>query len=339
MTGSEDPRAVLEPVYKTSCVKSTVFLKFNFGYWCLHAHPLLALVVSEHFINLPEHPLKSVALASFDREVGVFILSGHPIRKKLRTLEISSEFIRYVTSQYSRHYVEIKGEFRSYLKGLPRKGRHELRRKMRRFRASGQTCFREYRSASEIGDFYQLAVELSRQTFQNRIGASLPETPEYVAELVQKADQDEVRGYILFKLNRPVAFYLCRVNGNCITTELCGYDPDFKRWSPGIVLTTSLLEHLFRERRFEMLDFGSGGARYKAFFSTGHKKCADVYYFGWNLRNVCLIGAHCTIRGAWWCTAKVLDTVGLRIRLKKLFRHGWARQSGIGHKESAMHSS
>jgi len=253
----------------------------------------------------------------------------HPVKETLPTLEFGRSVFRYVPNHYPRYYVELSGSFEQYLQRFSRKRRHELRRKMRKFARKESTFFREYRSPQEMRFFYDSALTVSRRSFQKRIGHGLPEEPAFFANLVSLAEQDKIRGYLLFYDCHPAAFALCHVNGNCLTGELCGYDPSQSHLSPGNALIGYIVERLFEEQQFRMLDLGPGDADYKAFFATGSVPCADVYYFPRSLKNIALVIAHSTTAVLWQWTTRILDALRVRDSLKKLARNGWKKPSRV----------
>jgi hypothetical protein len=267
-----------------------------------------------------------------------------PLRGKLSMLQLTRNTIRYVPAQYPRYYIDLCSGFSTYLERLPHRFRGELRRKVRRFiESSGSSpIWREYRDPADMAEFYGLAHQVSKRSFQGRLGGGLPETEEFRSQLALLAQQNLVRGFILCHGDRPVAYELSRANGDCLTGEYCGYDPEFRRSSPGTVLLYCVLEHLFVERSFTKLDLGTGDAEYKALLATGSILCGNLYYFRRSGRNLCLVGAHCAVRGAWRCIARTLDIARVRGRLKKLLRSGGTEeqaQSPAGSFRSSNRSS
>lgn len=322
--------------YETALSLVSKNLDFSFGYWRFYTLPMSVQLVTTHFAKLPPHPPNARDLLSLpgEKREPVWIVS-HPVKQSVATLEFGPAVIRYITARYPRYYVHLSGTFEQYVQRLSRKRRGELRRKMRKFARVGSPPLREYRSPAEISAFYESALVVSRQSFQKRIGHGLPEDPESVARLMRMAEQDRIRGYILFHEDQPAAFTLCHVNGDWLTGEICGYDPSLSHLSPGNALIGSILERLFEEQRFQMLDLGTGDADYKAFFATASVPCADIYYFRRNLKNFALVIAHWTTSILWQWTIRLLDALRVRDKLKKLARNGWKRSEGIDLTEAA----
>lgn len=305
---------------------AAVTFDFSFGYCNIYPYSLRGQAIETHFTGLSANPPSARDRLSLpgDHQTPLWILA-HPAKDNLPTVELGRSCIRYVRTRYSRYYIELSTTFEQYLKDLGRKKRCELRRKMRKFARPGSIFFREYRSPEEIRSFYEPSLMVSRLSFQKRLGHGLPEDPEFLRHLMRLAEQDAVRGYLLFCDERPAAFMLCYVNGAWLTGERCGYDPSLAQLSPGSALIGYMLEHLFAEQAFRMFDFGAGESDYKAFFATGSFPCADVYYFPWNVRNLAFVIAHSTNVALWQLTAAVLDALHVKDWLKKLARNGWER--------------
>lgn len=305
---------------------SAISFDFSFGYCNIYSYCLRGQEIETHFTQLSANPPSARDRLSLpgDHQTPLWILA-HPAKDTLPAVELGRACIRYVRTRYSRHYVELGTTFDQYLKGLGRKKRCELRRKMRKFARPDSVSFREYRSPEEIRSFYGPSLMVSRLSFQKRLGHGLPENPEFLTHLMQLAENGAVRAYLLFCDERPAAFMLCYANGGWLTGERCGYDPSLAHLSPGSALIGYILERLFAEQAFRMFDFGPGDSDYKAFFATGSIPCADVYYLPRNLRNLAFVTAHSANVALWRMTTAVLDALRVKDRLKKLARNGWER--------------
>lgn len=295
---------------------SEIRLKFRIGDWCLHVHRFPGATWPEHpqESKLPTVPLKPGMEVLFAPSV--------PVSARLPVLKVERGMIRYVPAHYKRYYLDLAGDFQSFLKGLSHGHRHELRRKTRRLSESSANglIFREYGRPDQISEFHRIARQLSVRSYQERIGAGLPGDPGFLNELAARAESDAVRGFILFHSDRPAAYQLCYVDGDRLSGVYCGYDPDLRRCSPGLVLLRCVVEHLFAQQRFRSLDFGRGEQAYKAVFATGSTFCADVYYFRRTGTNLCLISAHLALRLLWSIIAGVLEAMGLKTRLRRVIR-------------------
>jgi CelD/BcsL family acetyltransferase involved in cellulose biosynthesis len=295
-------------------------LKFRFGDWCLYEHQFKGIVWPENSARLVS--LETLAAAALEPGVDVLFAPSVPVPSPLAILTFGSEMIRYVPAQFNRYYLELTGDFKTLLRGLSRHRRQELQRKVRRFaeRELSVLPFREYRHPVEMAEFHSLARQVSRRSYQRRLGAGLPDDTCFWNELATRAESDGVRGFVLFDGRRPAAYQLCYAHGDCLSGVYCGYDRSLRKCSPGAVLLYCVLGHLFEQRRFKTFDFGAGEQAYKEVFATSSTFCADIYYLRRTPTNLCLVWAHRALHSFWSAIARVLDAVGAKKRLRAFIR-------------------
>jgi CelD/BcsL family acetyltransferase involved in cellulose biosynthesis len=254
------------------------------------------------------------------------LVRSHPVSGELPRLEILSRAIRYVPTQYRRYYVDLRVSFQEYLNKFSSKSRSTLQRKVRKFSEScgGQIPWREFSRPDEMEEFYRLARQVSKKTYQEKLlNFGLPEGQEFKQELIDLAGRDLVRGYILFSGNEPIAYLYSPAQDGVLFYQYLGYDPESRDWSPGTVLQYLVLERLFSEGKFRMFDFTEGEGAHKEFFSTGSTWCADVYFLRHTLRNLLLLRLHSGLRSLSGMAVRALEKLGVKSRIKKLIRKWW----------------
>lgn len=314
----------MDSLYETALAPADVVLHFSLGYWCFYVRHLRVQMVKKHFSELPNDPPSAGNAAPLpDKNRQPVWIISHPLIHNTPTLQFGRSVIRYVAARYRRHYVELHETFEHYIRRLSRKRRRELLRKMRKFECASPNCFREYRTSEDMRSFFESAIAVSRNSFQKRLGRGLSEDPEFLEQLMRLAAENKVRGYVLFYDDSPAAFFLGRVNGIWLTGEQSGYDLDKSQFSPGNALIGFMLQDLFANHEFERLDFGTGDADYKVFFSTNRTLCADVYYLPRTFDNVMLVISYWATEAVWHSITNILDTLQVRQRLRK-----WARRAG-----------
>jgi hypothetical protein len=194
--------------------------------------------------------------------------------------------------------VDLTGSFDQYRRHFSKHVRNNLRQELEKFKrlSGGAEYFREYRRPEEMRDCYCAAKSISVKTYQERLlGGGLPDSPEFIDGLIRRAEQDLIRGYILYDKDHPVAFASCSGWGTRISGHRTGYDPAYSHFSPGSVLLYCLLERLCTERRFELFDFDMGEGLYKSIFSTHSFICADIFCFRLSARNIAFVLAHASL--------------------------------------------
>ena len=258
-----------------------------------------------------------------DEKLAGYYFPSVPADEELPLLSIAHGFIRYVPSRFRRHYVDLSGDIDSYVQGFSSKTRSTLRRKVRKFTElnGGELKWREYASADEMEEFYRLARAVSRKTYQERLlSAGLPETDEFIEDMLVMARENRVRGFLLFLHGDPVSYLYLSSEGDRLIYTYLGYDPEHAKISPGTVLQLVALERLFEERSFRYLDFTEGGGEQKRLFGTDWVHCADVYFLLNTLGNRLLVEAHRELTRASAGIVALLDQIGLKQAVKQWIR-------------------
>jgi CelD/BcsL family acetyltransferase involved in cellulose biosynthesis len=276
-------------------------LRFTFGEFKLGTARFRAWTAEPHSLRGPEALETLPPFSAVPGDVSVLAIQSLPVSATLPTLARRPDALRYVVAHFNHYSIEIEGTFEDYLARLSGKSRHEMARKVRRFEthAAGKHELREYRTPAEIPEFLQRASALSKATYQERLlDVGLPDDPGFAKELAAAASRDDVRGYILSIGGAPVAY---------------GY-------SPGIFLLNGMLKRIHAENRFRVFDFGSGDAQYKRSYATTSRQCATVLQFRRTARNALIISGHRALTAVSDACVRLLKTLGVKDRLKRLLR-------------------
>ena len=251
-----------------------------------------------------------------------------PIDRTLPKLSRHGGALRYVPSQFDRYLIHLTGDFETYLSKFSSKTRSTLRRKVRKFEkaSGGEIDWRVYRSGEELIEFHTLACDVSARTYQQKLfGMGLPTSDAFIRSMRARAEQDRVRGYLIFMDDRPVAYLYCPIDAGRVQYAYLGYLEEYAAHSPGTVLLYLALESLFKEGKHRLFDFTEGGLAggrgQKGTFSTHSQQCADIYLMRPSLSNLILVGAH-TCTG--WLSGAIGETLA-RFGLKKKVKR-WVRR-------------
>lgn len=213
-----------------------------------------------------------------------------------RLSEVSARFPGFIAGgrqDYRRHYIDMAGGFEAYMARFSGKTRSTLRRKARKLadEAGGYTVS-EHRSPAEIEAFLAAALPLSAKTYQARLlDAGLPEDPAARRAMLEAAEADRMRAFLLHAGGAPVAYLSLPVTGATLVYAHLGYDPEWARLSPGTVLQMDALERLFAEQRYRWFDFTEGEGAHKAMFGTHSAACTSLVLLEPTLANRTLLGA------------------------------------------------
>ena len=202
-------------------------------------------------------------------------------------------FVAGGRQDYRRHYIDMSTGFEAYLARFSGKTRSTLRRKARKLAEEcGGYTVTEHRSPDEIEAFLAAALPLSARTYQARLlDAGLPDSPAARRAMLEAAEDDRMRAFLLHAGGQPVAYLSLPVVGGTLVYAHLGYDPGWARLSVGTVLQMDALERLFDEGRYRWFDFTEGEGAHKAMFGTDCAACSSFVLLRPTIANRALLGA------------------------------------------------
>lgn len=254
-----------------------------------------------------------------------YLIRAMPVDEALPQCSRVRGYLRYVPRQYRHHYIDLGMSFADYGKKFSSKTRSTINRKVRKFaeHCGGALNWKVYRHPDQVMDFYRLARQVSGKTYQEKLlDAGLPEGDAFVQSMMTLAEADQMRGYILFDNEEPIAYLYCPVHDGVLIYAYLGYDPAYREWSVGTVLQWQALEDLFNECRFRYFDFTEGESDHKRLFATDNIQCANVYFLRPGLRNRLLVRGQQGMDKLSSGIGNVLERYGLKARIKQLIRFG-----------------
>lgn len=223
---------------------------------------------------------------------GVRVLSAPTVQLPAITARYPG-FIAGGRQDYRRHYIDMTQSFDDYMAQFSGKTRSTLRRKARKLgdEAGGYTVT-EHRTPAQVEAFLAAALPLSARTYQARLlDAGLPESPEARRAMLEAAEADRMRAFLLHAGGQPVAYLALPVMGQTLVYAHLGYDPEWARLSVGTVLQMDTLERLFGENRYRWFDFTEGDGAHKDMFGTHAAACSSLVLLEPTLANRSLLGA------------------------------------------------
>jgi len=195
---------------------------------------------------------------------------------------------------YRRHYIDMGLGFEAYMARFSGKTRSTLKRKARKLaeEAPGGYHVTAHRTPAEIEAFLAAAMPLSAKTYQARLlDAGLPDDPASHRAMLEAAEDDRMRAFLLHAGGAAIAYLALPVSGRTLVYAHLGHDPAWARLSPGTVLQVAALERLFAESRFAWFDFTEGEGAHKALFGTHAAACSSLVLLNPTLANRMLLGA------------------------------------------------
>jgi len=169
---------------------------------------------------------------------------------------------------YHTPVITLSADWESYLAGIDKKQRHEIRRKIRRAEENPDTVrwyFVKDRDSlnREIETFFDLMIlDEEKKKFLT------PRMREQMRSIITWAfDNDMLQLSFFMVEGKKAAAYLCLDYHERIWVYNSGFDPQFREYSPGWVLLAYLIQHaiLTGKRTF---DFMRGDEDYKYRFGA-----------------------------------------------------------------------
>jgi CelD/BcsL family acetyltransferase involved in cellulose biosynthesis len=257
-------------------------------------------LVSNPFVVDPELAIPMAQAAAQDCRA--VVVTALPIGKRFATMCFDRGALRYAARYGDRYVVDLQGSFAEYIKKFSKKSRGNLQRAAKKF-AKGTASVApliEFSSPSEIIAFCDIAVAISRASYKSDLGWGFQEDESFARQIELDAVAGHVRGYVLMSGDQPAAYVFCRIDHDVIVYKHIGYDERFAQNSPGTVLLYLMLQRLFEEGEFRLLDFdGTEYYAYKEFFATRAISCARLFWFPVRPSEIALVCVHWILTATW----------------------------------------
>lgn len=306
----------------------SVPLRFQIGDWTLFSVPLRlhsrSLSLSDR--AAPEADPSPPADPGLGAAAG-YMVRAQPVQDELPTFAHRGGFIRYVTLQYRHCYVDLGIGLEAYRQKFSAKTRSTISRKVRRFQdhCGGELRWRVFKTPEDMPAFHALARQVSAKTYQERLlDAGIPDDADFVEDMKRRSQRNEVRAFILFDAETPVAYLYCPAQDGVLIYAYLGYDPAYMKLSVGTVLQWLAFEHLFEEAQFELFDFTEGQSDHKRLFATHDQRCANLMFVRASAWHAALLRAHAGLDRLSGAAGRLAERWGLKARLRRVLRFGLA---------------
>lgn len=193
-------------------------------------------------------------------------------------------------------------------------------------KCDGNMHWKSYRTVDELNEFYRGAREVSSKSYQEKLlNSGLPDTEQFQKTISDLAQENLVRGYLLFDGDRPVAYMYCPIKDNVLLYQYLGYDPEYIKFSVGTILHWYAFEEIFGEEKFKYFDFTEGQSEHKHLYSTGSLLCGNVYIFPKSISVWFLVRSHYAMNIFSKTLGNLFNRIGLKSKLRNLIRFNCSR--------------
>jgi hypothetical protein len=315
-------------------------LSFNIGYlrpFRPRARCLTFVYGAVHGSNSPENTkvLVEAVMASLKRgEADLAILEFVPVNSHLYQRATNVPRISRDSLQAGQgHDVMIVPEsIDEVYRRMSSDRRIETRRRVRKLQThpAGKPRIVCYRYESDLGRLFRDAEEIAKKTYHRGLGVGFADKPDVRARLELAAKKGWLRANLLYIGERPVAFWIGMLYHDSFISEYMGYDPEFRRFSPGMVLIMCVIEGFCSGANGDAvkdLDFGLGHAEYKGALCSENWMEASVYIFSPTLRGLKLKAMRSATRVIDRSARKILTSSKFLPRLKRAWRDRLAKKA------------
>lgn len=163
-------------------------------------------------------------------------------------------------------YVRTNGSWELYLRGRDRALLKGTRRRLRRLDELGSLAFTIEDGRSGLHELLAEGFGLEAAGWKGEQGTAVLSRPETYSFYTRLAEWAAARGWLRLAFlrldGRPIAFEYMLEHDGALYDLKGGYDPEYARFSPGILITHQILETAFAQglARYEFL---GGAERYK----------------------------------------------------------------------------
>jgi hypothetical protein len=169
-----------------------------------------------------------------------------------------------------RWLIRLPESFDSYLKSLRSSTRKSITQQLRTFERKMPFEFHVIDRPEQVDTFLRDGERISRMTYQWNVGQRLCNDGSTREGYVRLARAGNLRCYIIYVEGRPCTFARGELSGRFYNYETPGFDPQYHKLSPGVVLLMWIIRDLIENTDCEVFDFGTGGDNkgYKSRFGT-----------------------------------------------------------------------
>lgn len=227
---------------------------------------------------------------------------------------------------YERRSCTLGHGLDEYLAVLPSGHRQDLRRSLRRFERefAGRHECRVFTSEREVERFLDLVEPLSRLGYQARLrGLAITRRGHVGVKALEGARRGYTRCYLLVVDGRPIAWRIGYLYRGVFCSHHIGYDSEFERWHPGVVMHLESVRDLSRpEVGAHTLDLLYGDNDFKRKAADRSRRERNYFLFprtlrGW--RDFVLLSA---FNGLSAGLGRVLARRGWKARITRWIRRG-----------------
>ena len=216
----------------------------------------------------------------------------------------------------------LPATFHEYFDSLSPKERSNFRTHERLLMKDFAGKIRVHRfSEKEIDSLIRDIEAISENCYQRSLGVGF--TPAEVPRLRLEAQNSSLRAYVLYLADQPCAFITASWYKGTLYGRLMGFDPKYRRYSPGLYLLMRFIEDSFHPtsgQKSIAIDPGPGTPQYKRSFTNAESQECSIAIYAPTIKGVYLNLVRSSVLLACELGRAVLVKTGLAARAWKAWR-------------------
>lgn len=187
--------------------------------------------------------------------------------------------------------MNLPDNFDEVYSGLSGKVRKNLKWQAKKLATdfSGSVEIRAFQGTNQLEEMIRDLEQVAKKTYQRGLGVGFIDSVQTRERLKLEAAMGWLRSFILYIHQKPCAFWKGTLYQRTFYSDCMGYDPDYRKYSPGMYLIMKVIEDFCGMRNGERpreIDFGFGDAQYKAVLANRGWYESSVYMFAPTLKGV-----------------------------------------------------
>ena len=224
--------------------------------------------------------------------------------------------------EWLRFRLRLPANFANFLAGCSANTRNQIRRTRKRLEGTlgERVQVRSYRRPEESEKALHAIESISYDTYQVRLGVGY--THRSRAGKIDGFERGRLEVWVLYVDGEPRAFWDGIRYQDTLTIWHTGYDPALADLRPGTYLLHALIESLCHNDEIRVIDFGAHEAQYKRSYANEVSEEAKLRLYGTTWRALWLAGVAGTIASLDRAARKLLESAGIRERVRRWLRRG-----------------
>lgn len=209
------------------------------------------------------------------------VLGDGPMERHLLATAKNSGFEFFLDSSLEYPYIELPTTWDEFYGGLAKKFRYNIRNSQKLLAEVGELSLERITDEKDVRRFLDHAYLVERRSWKESAGTSLTTNKrqaEFHSRLAPIAASNGIfRGYILYLDGSPIAHVYGLLSDNVFYSLKLSYSEQFRKYSPGIVVTARAIQDLILTG-VEYWDFSGPTEEYKRRW-TNDAYCLKTYTF------------------------------------------------------------